>query len=603
MTDVLTGLALVVVLSVAARLLASVLRMPAIVPLLVAGAVAGGVTGLIDPRELLGDALTPIVSIAVGIILFEGALNLRWSDLGDGVRGVVTRLITIGVLVTWLASTAAVLLLLDLPTELALLIGAILIVSGPTVVMPMLDFIRPARSVRSVLRWEGILIDPIGAVIAVVVFGGLAYSSEGAGFGTGEFGLTVLAGGGVGALAGVILIGLLGSGRLSGRDQVAAGLMMVVAAFAAAEFLYEDAGLTATIVTGLVLANQRRVPIGRLVEFSETLVPLLIGVLFILLAANVDLDAVVDLGLPGLALVAVIVCLVRPLAALVSTVGSPFGWRERAFIAAMAPRGIVAASTASVFGLQLTEAGVPGAEQIVPVSFLVIAGTVFIYALGAPALARALGVASVAAPRLLIVGAPGWALRLGRAMAEHGVDVRVWAQSDTEAAAIAAAGLEEAPDPMLGDENVEDELIEGISAVLLVSEDDAFNHVMAAAFTDRLDPDQVYVKPPRPGARQAVATGVKRLALDWHDLGSGPPGAESHLGGEAMRVVEAAELRAEQMISLASITFGRGSRPARIQISTELRSTAVRARGRVWRRSCGAGDLHVAVSKQPGDRM
>ncbi|HNH86413.1 MAG TPA: cation:proton antiporter, partial [Solirubrobacterales bacterium] len=258
MDDVLLGLSLVVVLSILARLSATWMRVPPIVPLLIVG-MAIGISGLdlVNPSEMLGPALSPAVQIAVGIILFEGALSLKREELGSGVRSAVTRLITLGVVITWFVATVSIALLLDVPHEMSILIGATVIVSGPTVVIPILNFVGPTQKVRRVLKWEGILIDPIGAIIAVVVFGSFDNGTGGE-FDIGELFLSLGVGGLIGAAGAAVMIPILGTKRLAGRDKVAATLMMVVAAFAASDAVLSDSGLVATIVMGVVLANQHR---------------------------------------------------------------------------------------------------------------------------------------------------------------------------------------------------------------------------------------------------------------------------------------------------------------------------------------------------------
>ena len=372
MDEELLGLALVVVLAVGSQLLAARLTIPAILPLLLAGVLAGDTTGLVDPQQLLGDALQPSIQIAVGIILFEGALGLRRDELGGGIRGAVTRLVSIGALITWALMSVALILVLDLPRNVGILVGAILIVSGPTVVLPMLEFIRPVRSARSLLKWEGILIDPVGAILAVVAFNALDFSGRGEQVLSlqGDFVETMVAGLLCGVAGALLLMPLLAAGWVAERQKVAATLMAVVAAFAAGDLLKQDAGLVATIVMGIVLANQRRVDIARIVEFKETLGAILLGILFVLLAAQVQVSDVIDLGAEGIAVVLLAVVVVRPLVVLAATARTGVSWRERAFAAGLAPRGIVAASTASVFGLELVAEGAPGADKIVPVTFL-----------------------------------------------------------------------------------------------------------------------------------------------------------------------------------------------------------------------------------------
>ncbi|HEU4702699.1 MAG TPA: cation:proton antiporter, partial [Conexibacter sp.] len=421
MDEELLGLALVVVLAVGAQLLAARLTIPAILPLLLAGVLAGDVTGLVEPQELLGDALGPSIQIAVGIILFEGALGLRREELGGGVRGAVTRLVSIGALLTWALMSLALILVLDLPRSVGILVGAILIVSGPTVVLPLLEFIRPVRSARALLKWEGILIDPVGAILAVVAFNALDFSGHGEALALqGDFVETMAAGLLCGTAGALLLMPLLRAGWLAERQKVAATLMAVVAAFAAADLLKDDAGLVATIVMGIVLANQRRVDIAQIVEFKETLGAILLGILFVLLAAQVQVSDVVDLGFEGVAVVLIAVLLVRPLVVLAATARTGVPWRERAFAAGLAPRGIVAASTASVFGLELVQEGAPGAEQVVPVTFLLIGGTVILYAVAAPLLAARLRLSHGEPAGVLLVGAPAWGRDLAHALVRAG---------------------------------------------------------------------------------------------------------------------------------------------------------------------------------------
>jgi NhaP-type Na+/H+ or K+/H+ antiporter len=499
MDDELLGLALVVVLAVGAQLLAARLVIPAIVPLLAVGVLAGDVTGLIDPDALLGPALEDAISIAVGIILFEGALGLRREELQGTVGAVSARLVTVGALITWLGAWLAVELLFDVPHAIALLVGAIVIVSGPTVVLPMLEFIRPERRVRAILKWEGIVVDPVGAITAVVVFNALDFSGGGISLRAGDFALTMLSGIACGAAGALLLMPLLRARWLPERQKVAATLMAVVAAFAAADLLRGDAGLVAAIVTGLVLANQRRVDIARIVEFKETLGTILLGLLFVLLSATVAIADVVDLGWQALALVVLLVVVVRPLAVLASTAGTGLSWRERAFVASLAPRGIVAASTASVFGVSLAEQGAPGADLIVPLVFCVIAGTVVVYAVLAPAVARATGLGHGDPVGVLIVGAAPWARGLARALEQAGADVRLWSGRAAEAQAATAEGLTVVADPLLGDDLADDDPLDAaIGLVLVTTDDDALNALLTERLAQELGAARVLALPAAP---------------------------------------------------------------------------------------------------------
>ncbi|MGH2825098.1 MAG: cation:proton antiporter [Thermoleophilaceae bacterium] len=396
-TNPALALALLVVFAVGAQLLAHALAVPQIVTLLALGVLGGpDALGIIDPDELLGTTLEPLVTLAVGVVLFDGARNLRHEDLVEGAWRPVARLVTLGVLVSWGIGTLASRLLLDLDWSICILIGAILTLSGPTVVAPLLHHVRPSARIGAVLEWEGVVVDPIGAILAVLVFHGVRAGETD--IEIGEFVATIACGIGIGVAAAAGVIVLLRHTRAPIHLRSTAVLAAVLVAVGAADAVYEDAGLVTAIVVGVAMARSKGlVPEGREVEFSvfgDTLVQLLIGILFVTLAARVDLDAVVELGVAGLALVTVLIFVQRPVDVAVSTAGTVLTRRERLFAAGVMPRGIVVAATASAVQLSLVEAGVEDADQIVPVCFLVIAATVLVYGLTARPLARALGVTS-----------------------------------------------------------------------------------------------------------------------------------------------------------------------------------------------------------------
>jgi NhaP-type Na+/H+ or K+/H+ antiporter len=386
------SLATIVVAAVGSQLLAARTGIPAIVPLLLAG-VAFGPFGAdaFNSDKLFGDLLDPMVSLAVGAILFDGALTLRRETLEHGVGPVVARLCTVGVAVTWAGAAAGAGILLGLDHRVAILLGAILTLSGPTVVIPILDFVRPTARLDATLRWEGILVDPIGAIIAVIVYH-LITSGEGE-LHFFEFLGTVGIGAAIGLAGAAALEFLLSERRFASHLEATAILAVVLFSVALASELREDAGLVTAIAMGLMLAHRQRQLIQRAPEFGETLVSLLLGVLFVILSARVDPDSIVDLGWGAVAFVGLLIGVLRPLSAGISTWRSALERRERALIGWMMPRGIVAASTASTFGFGLAQAGVPDANKLVPATFLVIAVTVAVYGLTGRPLALRLGVA------------------------------------------------------------------------------------------------------------------------------------------------------------------------------------------------------------------
>ena len=500
----LVGLSLVVILSVVARIFGGMVNIPVIVPLLAIGVIAGiSVFEIVEPDKLLGNTLSPFIQIVVALILFEGALGLRFDQLPKDVRPAVLRLITLGVLVTWGLGSVGAIVILGLPAPIATLVGAILIVSGPTVVLPLLSFVRPPDRVRATLKWEGVIMDPIGALIAVVVFASLTAAGGFSAESAVQFILSVVVGTISGLLFAAALLPILATHRLSGRDKVAATLMMVVASFLVADLLFQDAGLAAALVMGIALANQRKVNMTYITEFKETLIPILLGILFVLLAANVEMGDVIDVGLPGLAFVAFLSFVVRPLAVL-TTIGLPIPWKERLYMMTFSARGIVAAATAPVFGLALTAKGVKGADEIVPVVFLVIAGTVLISSVLSPFVARRLGLAGKSDPAMLMIGAPAWAIALAQALGKAGTDVRFWVVEKDPAEAVRQAGLQLSTRPIDPRDPEQVSGLNGVSLVTIATPDDPANQLLAYTLVDALEPDQVYRIPGPPDALDVV---------------------------------------------------------------------------------------------------
>ena len=505
--DVLLGLGLVLVLAVGAQLLARRLRLPAIVVLLPVGFVAGIATDDVHPDALLGPLYEPFVSIAVGVILFEAGLRLSLGELARGLHRVVARLVTVGAAVTWVGVAVATLLLFDgMDHGVAIMIGAILVVSGPTVVAPLLAFIRPVGDVRSVLKWEGVLVDPIGAILGVLVFLGVESASAGdAPWRPGELLLSVGAGALVGAVGAAVVVLVL---RLVIRDApefaTPATLMVVVATVVAADLLREDSGLAAATVMGAALANQARikatgtVDISAMLEFHETLVRLLIGVLFVLVSASVSPHDIRGVTPEVLILLAVMVLVVRPIAVLLGTWGSSFTLRERGFMAWLAPRGIVAGATASSFGPQLERHGVAGADQVLPIVFVAIFGTVVLYGLTAPWVARWLGVAGRGRRGVLVVSGHPWARDLAMALKRSGLSVRMWVGPAEERAAARAAGLHADQGRMMVDAVNREAEFEEITDALLLTRSDDFNAIAASELRDQLGHGHVYRVAPDP---------------------------------------------------------------------------------------------------------
>lgn len=521
--EVLIGLTSILILGILAQWISWRLVLPSILVLLIFGFLAGPVLGLLEPDAVLGPVLFPLVSVSVAIILFEGGLTLRFSELSE-IGRVVRNLVTAGALVTWIGAALAGIFIFELGIGIAVLLGAILTVSGPTVVMPLLRHVRPSRRVGSILKWEGIVIDPIGALLAVLVFEALIAGGiiEGTFLTLEGAVLTVVIGSGIGIGAALLLMLILMRYWIPDFLHNSVSLMMVVGAFALSNVLQHESGLFAVTVMGIALANQKRVDMKHILEFKENLRVLLISSIFIILAARLKLDEVLayfntDLLFYLLALMFI----VRPIAVAVSAWGSPLTWKERAFLAWMAPRGIVAAAVSAIFGLSLVELGVPDAEKLAPLTFLVIVGTVTIYGLTAAPVARLLGVAKPSSQGILVVGAHAWGRALGRALASAGLRVLL---VDTNMANISAAknaGLFASQGSVLSEYILDKIELEGIGKMVALTSNDEINSLAALHFTERFGRSEVYQIPPSDSgssSRRSVPTSLRGRVLFTPDM-------------------------------------------------------------------------------------
>jgi len=446
--QVLIGVGLILVLAVGSQVLASRLKIPAIILLLPAGFTAGAITTDVNPQLLLGAAFQPLVSLAVAVILYDAGMSLDLRKLRGHTRRVVDRLIVLGVPVTFAFGAVFAGLLLGMSRQAALMTGAILVVSGPTVVGPLLTFIRPTERLQRVLSWEGSLIDPVGGLLGAVVFHAVVASTRtGLGYQFGQFliGIGVgLAGGLVGVALLWLLLRRLRLGEILGTS---AQLASVVAVAACCDVIRDDAGLISAIVMGLAVATLRGFDAPARRPFFETLVQLIIGVLFVSISATVTPASLRHLILPTLALIAILVLITRPLVAFLATLRTDMTAGERAFTGWMAPRGIVAAATASTFSATLVAQHIGGASKILPVTFIVIVVTVALYGLTAVPAARLARVTRPAKTRPLLVGGEDWVVDLGCALRTLGLDVLMWAGFDEQRERIKEAGLELAPGP------------------------------------------------------------------------------------------------------------------------------------------------------------
>jgi len=444
----LIGVAGIIVLGVTGQWLASRLKVPAILFLLLAGILAGPVAQmvlghkLIDPATIFGELVYPIVSLSVAVILFEGGLTLNLSELSE-VGKTLIYLVTIGAAATWLIAAVTAHFILGMPWPLAILLGSILVVTGPTVIGPLLRHIRPVGSVGPLLRWEGIVIDPIGALLALLVFESIHATAlpHMAGVIALSIARTILFGSLIGFAGAALLVLMLRKFWIADHLQNPVTLGLLVTAFAGANLLQDESGLLAVTVMGIALTNQRFVPVKHILEFKETLSILLVSSLFVLLGSRLDSSQLSQLGFSTLVFVGVLILIARPAAVWLATIRSNLGRNERIFLAFLAPRGIIAAAVASVFALRLRQAGVPGAERLVPTTFAVIVATVLVYGIGSPLLARKLKVATRGRGGFVIAGANPLAAAIAMALKNEKQDVLVVDTNHARTSAVRLAGV------------------------------------------------------------------------------------------------------------------------------------------------------------------
>jgi len=403
-------------------------RIPGIVVLLGLGVLLGpAVLGVLFP-ESLGEALNLLVGFAVAVILFEGGLNLNLSRLRRTQRP-IRQLLTVGALVTALAATLCARLVMDWSWQVSALFGTLVIVTGPTVINPLLRRLRVERTVSTVLEAEGVLIDPIGAIIAVVALeaalgsaalGSVESLQESLGLLTGRLGFGLIAG----LIGGYVLAWLLRRRNLvpEGMENVFT-LSLVLALYQGSNALMAESGIAAVTIAGMVVGNKSSHVQEDLKEFKEQLTIMAIGMLFVILAADVRLESLQALGLRGVLLVVLLVVLVRPLNVLFGTWGTALTLRQRTFMAWMGPRGIVAAAIASLFAQKLRVMEIPGGDELRAMVFLVIAVTVTTAGLGGGILARLLGLQRPRNAGWVILGGNELAQELALLLRAGGRDV------------------------------------------------------------------------------------------------------------------------------------------------------------------------------------
>ena len=510
------------IISLISQWLARRIKLPAILLLLLSGLFIGPVFHLVNVDQIFGDLLFPFVTLSVAIILFEGSLTLKWKEIREHGH-VVRNLVTTGLITTWALTAIVSHFLLPLDWHIAWIFGALVSVTGPTVIMPMLRTIRPNASIANILRWEGILIDPLGALLVVLVYEFIIAST--AGFPMVHSMLVFFkllgVGGAAGATAGYLWGLLLRNHSLPEHLRSFATLIIVLAIFVFANRLQEESGLFAVTVMGIWLANMQDVDIQDILNFKETLSALLISALFILLAARLTPENLYSIDWHEAVLLIILILIIRPVSVFLSCIKATLKWRERIAIASLAPRGIVAAAVAALVSIRLSETELEHAEQLVPLTFFVIIGTVVIYSLITAPLARLLGVSEPEPRGFLIVGSNSIARSIAATLSEVGFRT-ILADSNREY--VKAARMEGRAvfygNPVSEEAEQELDLV-GIGRLLAVSPDSKLNSLAVLRYRHEFGRDRVYTiqtDNEKSSSRHKAASGLRGNIFAAEDL-------------------------------------------------------------------------------------
>lgn len=518
--DPLFLLAGLIGLGVLAQWIAARFRLPAIVILLATGLLVGPGLGLIDPDKLFGDLMRPMVGLAVAIVLFEGGLSLHFKEarrLGAPLYALVFG----GLVLTFGVGSALAHYVAGLSWAVSCVLAAILVVTGPTVIKPMLRSARLARRPALLLKWEGIVNDPLGALLAVLALQVAVAQPIGDDWNVtatlGPILPLILAAGVLGGLAGWFMALALARNWITEHLKVPAFVAAVVVVYASCDALFHEAGLLAVTAMGIVLANRRLPSLEAVRHFKEDITTLLVSFLFIVLSARLSLSDLAVLTGPALLFVVAVLFVLRPLAAGLSLAPTGLPWREVFLIGWIAPRGVVAAAMAAALQPRLLEAGYEDARLLLPIVFAIIVLTVVLHGITLGPLARGLGLASTGGGGLLIVGISSWSLELARTLQEKGIHTVV---VDSHFRAIARArvrGAEAVYGDVLSSDTLDDLPFEELTWVLAAGADHDYNDLVGIALSRTFGREHVFTVTPAEDEERAEHLSAN---APWGELGT-----------------------------------------------------------------------------------
>lgn len=523
-------IALIGVLGVGAQWIAWRINKPAIALMLFAGIMAGPVLGLINPEDDFGSLLEPMVKLAVAVILFEGGLSLNFKDLRHAGSGVL-RLVIIGVPVGWALGTAAVHYGAGLPLAVSALFGGILVVTGPTVIGPMLRSLRVGKRVRDILKWEGIVNDPIGAMLAVSIYAYISYAHiHGPQVDVAEVAFSVLGASIVaaiiGAALGYALTWLFPRGLVPEFLKAPILLIAVILGFVVADLIMHETGLITVTVMGVVMANRPIYSSRALRRFKEDLSVLLISGVFILLSATLDWETIEKFQLRFFIFLLLLLFVVRPATVMFSLLFTKVPWRERLFIGWIAPRGIVAIAVTSLFALRMVDLGYEGADALVPLVFGVVIATIIAHGFSASWVAKRLGIDQGKGLDIMLIGSNRWNIALGAFLTKNGLDITITDMSKYALRAAHRAGLKTQPGDITETAHGHDIDIGQFQHLLVCTDNESYNKLVASDLGPELGFEQITIVSDGDGsndnsrARMLFESGVSYdELLKRHDAG------------------------------------------------------------------------------------
>ncbi|AYC28752.1 cation:proton antiporter [Paenisporosarcina cavernae] len=490
---VMFTLMFVVVLGIASQWFAWRFQMPAIVLMSIAGLLVGPIFGWIDPSESFGEMFSPIISLAVAIILFEGSLNLDFREI-RGFNKPLYRIVTFGAFIAWVAGSLAAHYVAGLSFSVAFVIGGLFIVTGPTVILPLLRQAKLKPRPAAILKWEGIIVDPFGALLALFAFEAVMFIDGEVSlhafllfFAAAAFAVAI------GWAAGWGLGWMFENGNVPEYLKSPIVFATVILAFVVANSVMHETGLLAVTAMGIVMANMHIASIGDMRHFKENISVLLISSIFVMLTASLERETLLQIfSLPIVLFVLTMIFIVRPLSIWLSTIGTDITWREKMLIGWIAPRGIVALTVSGYFASVLQESGFPDAEILIALTFALAFSTVIVHGFTIGPFAKKLNLASSEKPGVLLIGGNIFTTELAKSIHELGHEVCIMDQSWQHLSLARQQGIPTKVGEILSEQTEYNMDLTPYPILVAATEVDSYNALVCTNFVPELGRDALY---------------------------------------------------------------------------------------------------------------